>query len=72
MEKSATKLSLLSLYDNISSLSVTKSALEANGIKCYTENENYKYSMGSFAEGMELYVLEEDYERAKQILEQTE
>jgi hypothetical protein len=71
MNDNVEKLRLLACYDNISSLSILRTHLESEDIKCYTENENYKYSIGSFAEGIELYVLEEDYDKAKAILEKT-
>lgn len=72
MKEKVDSLKLLACFQSISSLSIVKNQLELEGITCYTENENFKYSIGNVAEGIELYVLIEDYEKAKKIFNQGE
>ncbi|MBE0478645.1 DUF2007 domain-containing protein [Candidatus Aerophobetes bacterium] len=56
---------------SLSEADIVKSFLEANGIKCFLQDENIasSYPAVTFYTGVKVLVNDEDYELAKEIIE---
>ena len=66
------KLVTLYTFQNPFEIQVVKGRLEAEGIESFIMDENTNYTIGpTILEGARLQVKEEDYPKAKHILEKT-
>lgn len=73
MESKSNSLVTLLTASLIHEIHIAKGFLESNGIECYIFDENIMSTIGTaYVEGYKLKVSSDDFDKAKQLLEEME